>query len=238
MKVFRAVILVAFGFCFGAENAFACNIQMGFPDSCYKNTPRGTEYGTTWGPGYPGQVVPGTESAREQEAQQRRAREKAARDAEIRRQQEAQVARDADARRRVAQEAQEREDAARQKQEAAETKRKADKLRAEQEHNAELAKALQERKRLEDEAKAAAAEKGGGMGITLLALSIGVVGAFVKQKNPQAGKIIGVVIPIGILLVYVVTGIELKDQVTLAQVPLIPIGGGALVGILAYKLHA
>src|SRR5262249_3356946 len=69
------------------------------------------------------------------------------------------------------------------------------------------------------------------------ALAIFVV--ILRQGYPKLAGFTALIMPIASLFIYFSTGIELKDHVTLYEVPLFaPLFGGALVAALVYKLHA
>jgi len=75
-------------------------------------------------------------------------------------------------------------------------------------------------------------------GLALLAL-IAISVVILKQGYPKLAGFTALIMPVSSLLIYVLTGIEVKDHVTLYELPLFaPFFGGALVAALVYKLHA
>ncbi len=72
-----------------------------------------------------------------------------------------------------------------------------------------------------------------------LALMIGVFIAILKQGHPQIAGWTVLIMPLMSFLLYVFFGIEVKDEITIAEWPVFaPVFGGVVVAALMWKLHA
>lgn len=240
-------------FFISVDEALACNVQMGFPDSCYKDGPRGTEYGSPWGPGKAGQVVPGTESAQERAEQVRRAQQLQAE--QIRRAQQIQA--EQIQAEKIRREQIQAEQAARAKHQKIEAeleasraeiaRRAAAQLEAQRKEIEEQQRELQQaQKRLEEERAATEAKNAKkkdsallsgktAIGIALVA-GFSMIGAIFKRGYPGQAISTGAIMSIGGLLISEFFGVDVKDGVTLAELPLFsPLGIGMLSLALTYK---
>lgn len=75
-----------------------------------------------------------------------------------------------------------------------------------------------------------------GFGIAFI---VGVFIVILKQGNPQLAGWTAIIMPVVSFIAYVTFGIELKDEVTLAEWPLFaPLFGGMIVAAISWKLHS
>jgi hypothetical protein len=76
------------------------------------------------------------------------------------------------------------------------------------------------------------------LGIAIFAL-LAICVVILRQGYPKLAGFTGLIMPIASFVIYFSTGIEVKDHVTMYELPLFaPLFGGALVAALVYKLHA
>ncbi len=75
-----------------------------------------------------------------------------------------------------------------------------------------------------------------GLGILLVAA---IFIAILKQGHPHLAGWTAIIIPAASFILYALFGIEVKDEITLAEWPLFaPLFGGVVVAALTWKLHA